>query len=294
MVSALLSNLQHDIALLQKYIESRQAVGFHDMERLLEGLFIHILNATFDFQLTNKNQLKVNFPAIDLADDERRISVQVTTNASKAKIAATIDKFELLKMSTAYDQLYIVGFCKAAKFNSTKNIIVYGMDKIVGLLADKGDAEKIQDVIDAIRQHHDYDKIHPYDDVKCLEIVINCIDRNAVKHSIRCEGSYTDMVKGLNEITELITKGKIGRRSKSKSLDDYKDPNIRSYLQGVKNTISDILVIINTRRQGDFVYLNDVDMEKIDFLKREIIDTTINFSKKFNIPIVLAFRERYF
>lgn len=37
-------------------------------------------------ELVNMNQIKVNFPAIDLADNKNMIAVQVTTNASPAKI----------------------------------------------------------------------------------------------------------------------------------------------------------------------------------------------------------------
>jgi len=49
----------------------------------------------------------------------------------------------------------------------------------------------------------------------CLEIVLNCIDRNAVKHRMDREGNYNKMVEGLTEITELISKGTIKGNQKA-------------------------------------------------------------------------------
>lgn len=89
MIDALIRNLQADIALLQIYIVQRQKAGFHDMERMLEALSIHMFRALSIGELVNKNQLRVNFPAIDLADDKKMIAVQVTSNASPAKINKT-------------------------------------------------------------------------------------------------------------------------------------------------------------------------------------------------------------
>lgn len=46
-----------DIALLQTYIVQRQKAGFHDMERMLEALSIHMFRALSIGELVNKNQL---------------------------------------------------------------------------------------------------------------------------------------------------------------------------------------------------------------------------------------------
>lgn len=41
----------------------------------------------------NMNQIKVNFPAIDLADDAKSIAIQATPNATPAKIKKAITAF---------------------------------------------------------------------------------------------------------------------------------------------------------------------------------------------------------
>ncbi|WP_372587646.1 SMEK domain-containing protein [Aeromonas caviae] len=45
------------MALLQTYIVQRQKAGFHDMERMLEALSIHMFRALSIGELVNKNQL---------------------------------------------------------------------------------------------------------------------------------------------------------------------------------------------------------------------------------------------
>ncbi|WP_446496019.1 hypothetical protein [Escherichia coli] len=61
-------------------------------------------------------------------------------------------------------------------------------------------------MIDAIRRHHDYTSLHPWSDKDSLEIILNIINRNAIKHRMSCEGSLSDMLTGLKEINEVITK----------------------------------------------------------------------------------------
>jgi hypothetical protein len=115
MIQQLIQNLQHDISILQYYIENRKAAGFHDMERLVEVISKKILNITEGYSLRNVNLLKMNFPAIDLEDLGAGVVVQVTTNASPSKIKKTIDKFENLGLDKKYSTLYIMGFCKSSK-----------------------------------------------------------------------------------------------------------------------------------------------------------------------------------
>ena len=75
MIDPLIRNLQSDIALLQLYIAQRKQAGFHDMERIIESLTIFMFRALKMGELVNMNQIKVNFPAIDLADNKNMIAV---------------------------------------------------------------------------------------------------------------------------------------------------------------------------------------------------------------------------
>ena len=155
-------------------------------------------------------------------------------------------------------------------------------------VADKNDEDLVQDIVDALQQHTDFARIHPYDDRNCLEIVLRCVDRNAIKHHMPIEGSYKDMVKGLNEIAELISKGTISRKSKSKSVDAFEDPQIVEYMVKVRDRIGRIVAHVNrSRASADFVDMPWEQREKIDALKLEIIalSNAIAVSKGINFSI---------
>ncbi|MGA9768196.1 MAG: SMEK domain-containing protein [Blastocatellia bacterium] len=207
MLKQILDNLLHDISLVQLYIKNNQDVGFSDMTRLLESLSIHLFKATQDMNLKNVNILQANFPAIDLVDDAKRTAIQVTTNADAKKVKHTLKMFSKQELSKKYDHLIIFGFVRCSGPKELPAFCtVIGIRHLLSIVIDKHDEGMAQDLVDALQQHRDFSRIHPYEDVNCLEIVLNCIDRNAIKHRMICEGSYDDMVRGLNEITELISK----------------------------------------------------------------------------------------
>ena len=290
MIQHEIQNFQHDVALLQYYIDRRQKTGFFDMEKLIEVFAITLFQATHKINLEDLNFRLTNFPAIDLGDKSSKTSVQVTSNATPRKINETISKFESHGLDKTYDKLIILGFCRASKANVPPYCQVIDMDDATNLLMQCTDPDAIQNVIDAIRRHHNYSKLHPFDDKNCLEIILNCVDRNAIKHRMSCEGSYTDMVSGLNEISELISKGQIKRHSKSKSLDDFLDNKIQNYLREVRDSISQILAIINSKKRmaNDFVCLDHGDMMRIDRLKEKIIYLSNDIAKEKQLQIKIS------
>ncbi|OQS45782.1 regulator [Chromobacterium violaceum] len=293
MIDSLIRNLQQDINLLQRFIEARQKTGLHDMERMIESLTIRIFRVlTPSCNLINMNQLLSNFPAIDLADNTNRIAVQVTTNATPAKIKKTIDAFEKARPGGAlkekYDKLYILGFCKSSKYPKLPQYChIIDMDFVVNELIDNGDEAGIQEIIDGIRRHQSYVSLHPWKDIDCLKIILNCIDRNAIKHKMSCEGNILDMSKGLKEINELISKGTIDKREKSKSIDDFQDQEIASFLSSTRNNITKILAIVNKSKSShsDFVCINQNEMMEIDNIKDVIAEEANAIAKKKNIDI---------
>ena len=58
--------------------EERNGRGMLDLTRQGEDIVCRLLNLTFGWELVNLNRLRPNCPAVDLADDTRRICVQVT------------------------------------------------------------------------------------------------------------------------------------------------------------------------------------------------------------------------
>lgn len=292
MIDPLIRNLQADIALLQFYITQRQKAGFHDMERMVEALTIFMFRALRMGELKNLNQIKVNFPAIDLADNTKMIAVQVTTNASPGKINKTITAFEKknesgVSLKDKYSVLYIFGFCKASKHSVPSYCKLIDTSYLVGELCDNADEDMIHDMLDAIRRHQDYTSLHPWNDKDALEIILNVINRNAIKHRMICEGSLHDMLIGFNEINEVIGKGTIQRKQRSKSIADFKDQGMVKFLRGIMDDLSHIQAIINKSKvnNSDFVNISHEDMVRIDQLKIKIANDSSKIAKKNNIKV---------
>jgi hypothetical protein len=290
MLQQAINNLLHDISLVQQYIKNSQDVGFSDMTRLLESLSIQLFKASHGLVLKNKNLLNPNFPAIDLVDDAQRTAVQVTTNADAKKIRHTLRVFSNHELAKDYDVLIIHGFVDVGRIRDLPSFCtVLTIGNLVSAVADKNDEALVQDLVNALNQHSDFSRIHPYEDRNCLEIVLNCIDRNAVKHRMDREGNYNKMVEGLNEITELISKGTINRKSKGKSLDDFQDQKMKEFMSMVRNLIGKILAILNQCRNGnsEFVWIGPSKMREIDALKLQIIDLSNAVAHQYSIPIRL-------
>ncbi len=295
MIDPLIRNLQSDIALLQLYIAQRKQAGFHDMERMIESLTIFMFRALQMGKMENMNQIKVNFPAIDLADNKKMIAVQVTTNASPAKINETITAFEKKNGSGAslkdkYSVLYIFGFCKASKHPVPNYCKIIDTGFFINELCDKADEDMIQDMLDAIRRHQDYTSLHPWSDKDSLEIILNIINRNAIKHQMRYEGSLSDMLTGLKEINELITKGTIQRKQRSKSISDFKDQSMIKFLRDVMDDLSVIQAIVHKSKDEnyDIVYISHEDMTSIDKLKDKIASDSSRIASLNNINLKIS------
>ncbi|MBD9642042.1 SMEK domain-containing protein [Pantoea sp. PNT02] len=299
MIDPLIRNLQADIALLQLYITQRQKAGFHDMERMVEALTIFMFRALRIGELTNLNQIKVNFPAIDLADNQKKLAVQVTTNATPTKIDKTIAAFEKknelgVSLKDRYSILYILGFCKVSKHTIPSYCKLIDTSFLIGELCDKADEDMIHNMLDAIRRHQDYTSLHPWNDKDSLEIVLNVINRNAIKHRMSCEGNLSDMLTGLKEINEIIGKGTIQRKQRCKSIADFKDQSMVKFLRSVTDDLSHIQAIINKSRvnDGDFVNVSYEDMIEIDKLKRNVANSSSDIARAHDIGIIINLIDR--
>lgn len=299
MIESLIKNLNQDIALLQLRIERDKDAGFNDMARLLESMSIQFFKAVGIANLQSKNQIRVNFPAIDAGDDDKEggIAVQVTSVADAAKINKTIATFEKKDadgkcLKDGYATLYIFGVCKASATASVPSYChVIGPGFFVNKLIDLDDEEKVQMVIDSVRRHVDYSSIHPYDDVACLKIVLGYVGRNAVRHYMSCEGNIDDMTKGLKEISELIGKGAVNGKQKSKAHHEFEDEAIGEFLRHVLSQIGGITAIVNRANRNGFVCLNQQDMRAIDERKRSIATSAQHIAAMHGITMQLDMHE---
>lgn len=266
------------------------------MARLLESMSIQFFRAVDIADLKSKNQIQVNFPAIDSADDDKNggIAVQVTSVADVRKIKKTIAAFEKKdvagkSLKDGYAALYIFGFCKASGTVAVPSYCqVVDPRFFINKLIDLDDEERVQAIIDSVSHHVDYSSIHPHGDIDCLKIVLGYVGRNAVRHRMNCEGNIEDMTRGLKEISELIGKGTVNRKQKSKAHHEFDDEEIGEFLRHVLNQIGKITAIVNRANHNGFVCLNQHDMKTIDDLKESITTAAQNIAAKHGVVTPLG------
>jgi hypothetical protein len=79
------------------YIESKvkndTKQKLYDINKTAEDIFMHILNDVYGWQLVNANNIKPDFPAIDLIDITNKIAIQVTSSINDIKVTSTLEKF---------------------------------------------------------------------------------------------------------------------------------------------------------------------------------------------------------
>lgn len=90
--------------------------GRTDIMMEAEEISRNLLNMTFDYDLKPLDRAAQSFPAIDLADEDRRVAVQVTANNTRAKVQNTLTRFLDQGLSSRYHKLLVFILTAAPKF----------------------------------------------------------------------------------------------------------------------------------------------------------------------------------
>lgn len=93
---------QEEIREIKKYIKSwlldidfSTALCYTDINKISEGICRKLLNLIYGYELEDLGKEQINFPAIDLGDDNlSKISFQVTSETTKDKIKESLKKFK--------------------------------------------------------------------------------------------------------------------------------------------------------------------------------------------------------
>ena len=115
--------IQKHLTYLQTYINISNSLGQTDVNSAAEDFYCGLLNIILGgYHLKNLNQLQMNFPAIDLGDDEKRLCVQVTSTNDSKKIASTLQKFFANGLHLRYDRLIVLIIGEAKKYQKEFSI----------------------------------------------------------------------------------------------------------------------------------------------------------------------------
>lgn len=127
-----LKNVAESLALLSKQVELLNAVNLYDINIIAEDFFVELLNLIFDYKFKNANIIEKNAPAIDLIDEENKISIQVTSDNSSTKIKHTIHEYINNKSYEKYDRLIVLILTSKKKYSKpfdTNNIFIFHKER---------------------------------------------------------------------------------------------------------------------------------------------------------------------
>ncbi|WP_019640410.1 SMEK domain-containing protein [Paenibacillus fonticola] len=92
---------------LKNYIELNNVNRLNDINKYCEDFLVPVLNLTYDMRLMNLNQIKVDFPAVDLGDFDSRICYQVTSTNEIRKIEETLKIFQKKALYKDFDEINV-------------------------------------------------------------------------------------------------------------------------------------------------------------------------------------------
>jgi hypothetical protein len=222
----------------------------------------------------------VNFPSIDLADDRVGIAIQVTSNVSTEKWKETVKKFTEHKLNERYKSLRIIGFCRAVKpRNCPKFASVEGLDSILQQLKTLKPSA-LRELEELLRESYDFSKLSPLNDRDCFGVVLGVLDRDAIRHYTRVEGSFSKLSKALKEIREIINSGQIKEKNiYAKPIYQYSPP-YEEVLRDIDFSLSVMLAEVNRGKRGIHYGLRPgLPRQRVDDARTHIIRRVNEFCR---------------
>lgn len=265
----------------------QNANNYFDINKYCEDFFCDFLNALFDINLKNLNELKMNFPSVDLGDDEAGICYQVTSTNDIKKIKDTLEKFKAKKLYTKYDEINILILGKKKEYTSKiaydqfdfdikENVIdLKDLSRIINTNKNKGKINKIYELLkENVEGFGDIQsasylasilipevRLGTYTTfmVKYLEFQTNSIEAEVTRNEINY---FADKLAKLDTNTREVIKAiiDIGEVSSGRKKGIYFNRlELYKYLRVDRNTINDELRLLN---QKNYIEPNaDFDMQ---------------------------------
>ncbi|MEO7705392.1 MAG: SMEK domain-containing protein [Thermoflexales bacterium] len=104
----ILNRIVELLALFSEQVRLSNAAGFFDINRISESALIPVFRIVYGLEdLKNLNILKMNFPAVDLGDDVKKVSIQVTSTGDAEKVKETLTKFVAHGLESRFNKVLV-------------------------------------------------------------------------------------------------------------------------------------------------------------------------------------------
>lgn len=135
-IGQLRKSIAESFSRIGSYLTLTNGLGYTDFNSDAERFFIDILNVTYGYALRDVNAEKPNFPAIDLADDRKKVCFQVTTSGTNKKFIETIRVFKKNKLDEKYDKLIFLIISASDEITSKSTGVYTQVINLTELLRD--------------------------------------------------------------------------------------------------------------------------------------------------------------
>ncbi|MGW9552382.1 SMEK domain-containing protein [Citricoccus zhacaiensis] len=259
-------------------VKSSTSAGLNDYAKGLETLYMEILNLTRGWNLQSANFSDANAHAIDLKDEKARVAVQVTVTASGKKIRDTISLFKQNKLDDQFDTLYIVGIDTVGETRYMEPWVKLmnhsAMTRVTGL-----SVAKLQTLERRLADSIEWHKFVQESDAHCFDVVMSVLNRDAIRHSTGIEGDFDDMVKGLNEIKQIVTAGQIPSTQVRAKVAALYDQEYQEILDDIDVSIGTMKRLIQRNKVSSTIVPHKIATQ-VDQERRELVERVNAFCEK--------------
>ncbi len=128
----LINQFNEDLANLSREVETSVAMGLLDINKVCEDVFCGMFRELYGFKnIRNLNEEeRQNFPGIDLADDDAKVAIQVTSDKSLEKVKDSLKKIISHGLNEKYDRIIIYILTRKQGSYSAESINKVCQDKV--------------------------------------------------------------------------------------------------------------------------------------------------------------------
>jgi hypothetical protein len=256
---------------VENHLIARAGQGLLDSAGSLEVLYREILNATHGWNLEAANWPKRNFPAIDLHDLANKIAVQVTIQCDTTKILKTQNMFAEHALDKRYDRLLFV----AAKLPKTCSKLRGSSElfpRAKALNLDGLSLGELELLFSRISASLPEASDHEISDFDAFEVVVGVLERPAIQHKTFMEGNFDDMLRALDEISQLLNGGEIAAKPsfRAKSKVAYSEP-YATVIRSIATHIGRMSALVKKNLNDCYFLPYDV-AEQVDRVREDLVD----------------------
>lgn len=121
--NAMMDSIRKTLIAYADEVNNLVSSGRTDIVVDAEHIFRDLLNTMYGYNLTNANQARANYPAVDLIDAEHGVAVQITSTNARQKADRTVDTFLRCDLEKGYPTLIYLILTFAPPFRNADQLI---------------------------------------------------------------------------------------------------------------------------------------------------------------------------